>query len=280
MLNYGFKAHYAYRAVGEFARHLIPDELLVSEPGTPPAVPTAPLLEVHDTSSPLPVRPDGSMPASNANLDVPRIQHSTSSSSGASRGDTFAEKVDEKLEAAKIHLNDTLGKTPTAVSPALTPPSQSRREATTTVDTQLVQAQRQTSTFVRQRISIRGVPRDLEPASSMPILSSPPSSIGIIKEGPVVRWLTGMQIYDKKYKRVAHKAIKTRTRNTSRANVMLERARAAGVLGSDDRMREGAGARRHKRALDILDLENETPPPSAICGRLDVVSERISLSPR
>lgn len=191
---------------------------------------------------------------------------------------TFTKMVDGKL-ISEITTNPTTGKTPTIVSPALTPPE---RQGDLANETQLKSSSPTNSTaqttsdvkpetFVRQRISIRGVPRPMEPAEEIPILGLPHDQIGIVKEGPVVRWLTGLQIYDKKYKSEAKKSIKMRQHNKSRAQMLLDRARAAGIaIDATDGVRQ-LEVGNVKRPLDVLDLADERPPPSAICGRLDTV---------
>jgi hypothetical protein len=46
-------------------------------------------------------------------------------------------------------------------------------------------------TMIRERVNIYGNVRPMEPVEDMAILHTPPSQIGIIKEAPVRRWLSG-----------------------------------------------------------------------------------------
>ena len=45
--------------------------------------------------------------------------------------------------------------------------------------------------MIRERISIRGIVRPLEPESDLQGLQLEPKDIGVIKEGPVKRYLEG-----------------------------------------------------------------------------------------
>lgn len=130
----------------------------------------------------------------------------------------------------------------------------------------------QPETFIRERISIRGVPRSMEAPSEIAALRLPFGEIGIVKEGPVVRWLTGLQIYDKKYARQAKKAMKTRQHNERQAQILLEKARNEGVIQGDARTACCISNDGLRRPNDVLDLVEEHPPPSAICARSDTVS--------
>lgn len=45
--------------------------------------------------------------------------------------------------------------------------------------------------MIRERVSINGVIRPLNPESELQALNVDPEDIGVIKEGPVKRWLEG-----------------------------------------------------------------------------------------
>lgn len=97
--------------------------------------------------------------------------------------------------------------------------------------------------------------------------------------------------YDKKYKRSSRKAIVKRNANLKRWESLVDVARSAGVgvdagwemnfRDSTDNDRDWEDV-RDGRKMDILDVVAERIPPSAICGRRDVVSRILStlLSPR
>ena len=111
----------------------------------------------------------------------------------------------------------------------------------------------------------------MECPSEIGALRLPLDEIGVVKEGPVIRWLTGLQVYNKKYSRQAKKAIKTRQYNERKAQMLVEKARNAGILQDDTR--HGTNDELTLTPPnDVLGLDGENPPPSAICGRRDTVS--------
>lgn len=133
--------------------------------------------------------------------------------------------------------------------------------------------------MIRERVDIRGQIRPLEPESELQGLQVRPEEIGVIKEGPVHRYLTGQSLWDKKFRREAKRVEKRRAKNEQKALRILERAAAQGLL----RRKGGRGtADLGKHSSDKAtwsdlasfgptDLEGETPPPSAIAGRRDTV---------
>ncbi|KAF8309400.1 alpha/beta-hydrolase [Clavulina sp. PMI_390] len=296
-------AHYAYRAIGEFARHVIPH----------PESGHSQIAEHTHAEGQLEGR--HSSPSMSTSVKIADTQDAVCPEENQQ---TLVDMMDKKLEDVNMDTNPTKSKTPTAVSPALTPPgeredenaasaSRSHTPSPMAIDPQVPT---QHETFVRQRISIHGVPRPLEPSHEIPILASSlhgsastPSStthpifdhtaIGVISEAPVIRWLTGLQMYDKKYKRQAKKSLAVRTVNQKRAEGWVEKAKVAGVditpsewewnfrpghTGSDDEEIELL-ADGVKRPLDVLDLRDgrERPPPSAICGRTDTAESLVLL---
>lgn len=113
----------------------------------------------------------------------------------------------------------------------------------------------------------------METASEVGALRVPFDKIGIVKEAPVVRWLSGLQMYDKKYYRKAKKAMKTRQHNDRKAQILTEKAQKAGIIQGDNRrVWNAVDDDELSRPNDVLDLSGEHPPPSAICGRRDTVS--------
>lgn len=53
--------------------------------------------------------------------------------------------------------------------------------------------------MIRERISTRGLRRPLEDEKDIPALHVPQEEIGMIKELPAKRYLTGQALWDKKY---------------------------------------------------------------------------------
>lgn len=89
--------------------------------------------------------------------------------------------------------------------------------------------------MVRQRVDRHGHIYDLVPASSLPALQMPANEIGVIKPGPVRKWLMAKQKWDVKFAKEKRKVQKKRMKD------MLN-----GFEGFGD---------------------NEVPPPSALAGR-------------
>ncbi|KAI0870001.1 hypothetical protein GGS24DRAFT_505211 [Hypoxylon argillaceum] len=88
--------------------------------------------------------------------------------------------------------------------------------------------------IIRQRVSRHGVIRPLEPATELPACVLDPNEIGVIKEGPVRKWLEQRGQWDSRF-------------STARAKVDKRRLKEmiAGYQGFD----------------------GETPPPSALAAR-------------
>ena len=70
----------------------------------------------------------------------------------------------------------------------------------------------------------------MEPKEDIPALQVKPQSVGIIKEPPVKRWLTGQEMWDKRYKHKAQKVIKQRRKYEEKAARLLQHAHEQGVI--------------------------------------------------
>lgn len=88
--------------------------------------------------------------------------------------------------------------------------------------------------MIRQRVSQHGVIRPLEPAAQLPSCIMHPNEIGVVKEGPVRKWLEARRQWDSRFSNARSKVHKKRLKE------ML-----AGYQGFD----------------------GETPPPSALAAR-------------
>jgi hypothetical protein len=89
--------------------------------------------------------------------------------------------------------------------------------------------------MIRQRVDRHGITRPLEPESELPGCSLPPNEIGMIKEGPVKKWMTAKREWDTRYASVKRRVQKQRAR---------EMAKGYQQFG-----------------------DGEVPPPSALAGR-------------
>ena len=90
--------------------------------------------------------------------------------------------------------------------------------------------------MIRQRVDRHGDIFPLEPASSMPALQMSPSEIGVIKPGPVRKWLAAKKEWDTKFAKEKRRVQKQRIK---------EMAQGYQGFGEDD----------------------DAPPPSALAGR-------------
>ena len=102
--------------------------------------------------------------------------------------------------------------------------------------------------MIRQRISTHGVIREMEPASDIPALNISLEEICVMHAGPTKRWLDAKQIWDDKY---------------AKQNRKVRRAREREYLDASN------------RGLQYGDVMGETPPPSALAGRLRIQKERV-----
>ncbi|KAJ9105166.1 hypothetical protein QFC19_003626 [Naganishia cerealis] len=139
--------------------------------------------------------------------------------------------------------------------------------------------------FIRQRVSLNGECRPLEDAKDLPFLHLPLEEIGVVKEAPALRYLTGQALWDEKFKSVAKRIEKRRLahlkeaeRNGQKAIIKWKRHFAEKRDGRDE-------GKPFDEAAYIMDndiswawaLQDEIPPPSAIVGRRDT-SEAMALA--
>lgn len=89
--------------------------------------------------------------------------------------------------------------------------------------------------MIRQRVDRHGNIFPLDPPSSLPALQVSPNEVGVIKSGPVQKWLNAKKDWDTKYAREKRKVQRQRTKEM-----------AKGYQGFGD---------------------DEVPPPSALAGR-------------
>ncbi|KDN37665.1 alpha/beta-hydrolase [Tilletiaria anomala UBC 951] len=129
--------------------------------------------------------------------------------------------------------------------------------------------------MIRERVDIRGKIRPMEPEEHFAALQLPPDEIGIIKEGPAVRYMTGQRLWAKKFKSEAKRVAKRKAQNEAKALCILRRAAQRGLLNTPNH-----GVAKYTTAgrtvtwttgmrYGPMDLSDETPPPSAIAGRRD-----------
>ncbi|KAI1786660.1 alpha/beta-hydrolase [Ganoderma leucocontextum] len=127
--------------------------------------------------------------------------------------------------------------------------------------------------FIRERVDPLGKVRPMETADQMAALRLQRSEIGLIKEGPVRRWLAGQEAWDKRFRKRASVVLRKRKRYEAKWENLLDHAKQQGLFGDKASVRSSVvstgGAIEPHRRWGPLDLENECPPPSAIAGRKD-----------
>jgi hypothetical protein len=145
--------------------------------------------------------------------------------------------------------------------------------------------------MIRERVDIHGKVRPMEPREQITALQIPAEEVGLLREAPIRRWLTGQELWDRKFSRTAVKVVKQRKNIEETAEKLLETARELGlVLAHEDRgLQVGdpqlppkttnnasfatskRGVVDGERRYGPLDLEDERPPPTAIAKRKDTV---------
>ncbi|KAI0066158.1 alpha/beta-hydrolase [Artomyces pyxidatus] len=145
--------------------------------------------------------------------------------------------------------------------------------------------------MIRERVDVAGRVRPMEREADIAALHVRPTDIGIMKEDPARRWVTGQELTDKKFARAAVKVMAHRRRLAAHAEKLLAEARSQGLMVERDAPEQqqgpGGGAAEkvgvsrgdsavkkdgrspEKMRWGPLDLENERPPPTAIAGRRD-----------
>ena len=104
--------------------------------------------------------------------------------------------------------------------------------------------------MIRERVTIRGVVRQMEPAEQINCLQLDPRSICTIKQGPVAKFMATRRLHDTKYK-------------NRKAQIQRRRAR------------EYAAAKRG--GFKLGDFGDDHPPPTAIAGRASLNDAKVIL---
>ena len=128
--------------------------------------------------------------------------------------------------------------------------------------------------MIRERVDTRGKIRPMEPEPEMQALKMKPAEIGMIKEGPAVRYMTGQAIWAKKFHKEAKRVTKRKAANEVKAEEILRKAVQKGLLsqGRGAAAPYDNGSKAHwtsEARFGPTDILDETPPPSAIAGRRD-----------
>ncbi|KAE8216523.1 hypothetical protein CF327_g374 [Tilletia walkeri] len=142
--------------------------------------------------------------------------------------------------------------------------------------------------MIRERVDIRGQIRGMEEETQLQALQLKPEEIGVIKEGPCLRYMAGQTLWDRKFKHAVKKVEHKRRDNEHKAASILRKAYQQGLLDNSSLLagQGGIGGRGDDGKLSEWEdwlatngpttILKETPPPSAIVGRRDT-AESIQL---
>jgi len=140
-------------------------------------------------------------------------------------------------------------------------------------------------TMIRERVSTHGAIRPLEPETELPAMKVPSELIGTLSELTIRRYVTGKEIFDKKFARAIKRIERHRLRNIDRASQDMKQHIAA-LQHYLDRESSAVGPTSSSTGVDrttaevtlstpsswnmawALD-EDERPPPSSIVARRD-----------
>lgn len=128
--------------------------------------------------------------------------------------------------------------------------------------------------MIRERISISGTIRPLEPEKDLPALQIPTEHLGTVSERWVQRYVAITEHHEKKYA----KRIKDLAKRRERAIGNLQHVRGsregpASLHGWGVKMtkkRKGKGKNTIGLLAWALDVEDERPPPSSLVARRDI----------
>lgn len=95
-----------------------------------------------------------------------------------------------------------------------------------------------TDHMIRERVSVQGRVRQLEPESELQGCQLKPEEIGVIKAGPIHRWLEGKAKWDERFGRKYAKIAKARERTVRRSNMSVA-PRLARLAHTDARSMTG-----------------------------------------
>ncbi|GAA5920760.1 hypothetical protein JCM1841_004171 [Sporobolomyces salmonicolor] len=260
-------AKYCFRAIASFAKFVT-------------AGPNEQAAAVSATDMELPVERDPTHPDANGLLSPPSShQNSTSALSGGSTSTLPA--LPHTHNGKKVH----------------------NLEKTIYLGTQPFNRPDYIDNMIRERVSITGVVRPMEPQADMQALTLDPEDIGLIKESPVKRYLAGKAIWDKKFKNEYKRVQKRREKHLRMAmreeakrvtkrvsELQKEKKKGSGSGSSTSTQQSEADTGALERITDspepldlaeneiglggIWNLHGEHPPPSSIAARKDTGEAR------
>lgn len=256
-------AKYAYRSIAEFVGHVTDND------------------EAHLNRSPFPElhRPVSSVWSHDHELDPHRRKRGSRTSRMKKSGLSEAQPSDNALD---INLYKE------GVQNLVKEIGCDNAELRSAIDDKNATVDIPGITMIRERVDIWGKTRPMEAKEDIPALRIRPEEIGLIREAPAIRWVKGQDEWDATFKKSAQKAIRQRRTLESKASTLIERAIEQGLVlhsGRTDMSQKSHGIQashvkstsdqsidgtiQEDRRWGPFDLDDETPPPSAIAGRRD-----------
>ncbi|SGY34354.1 BQ5605_C002g01619 [Microbotryum silenes-dioicae] len=216
-------AKYCYRAISSFVKFVTADENESDVDGEVLASPVSNTgmqlpLEIstahedaqlhHERAAEMaPPTPISSEPQDINNLTQPRsqihIDTSVPTEKTAHNGEVKRKRSAFSI-AMKSHTNlveRANGDSPTGQSDLSLSRHYTDLEKTIYASTQPFHRPDYVDNMVRERVSLTGVVRPMEPEEEVEVLKIPKDDLGLVKEGPVKRYLAGKAKWDKKFKR-------------------------------------------------------------------------------
>ncbi|KAF7798891.1 hypothetical protein EIP86_010119 [Pleurotus ostreatoroseus] len=247
------KAKYAYRSIAEFAKHVTQNP--------PEHVALNPFPELHRPPADI---PDESSSSDEDYDDDPVFPHAPKSENGSSASSTSSgrfsglfkrerrpapppsskhqdirlyeaneEKLAIEVKEGKVEVGEGGSSGESTPQPVPSPEQSSNATSTSETSGKPPPSKPETDVpnviMIRERVDIYGRVRPMESKEEIEALHVPPRQIGIIKETPVRRWLKGQEAWDRQYKHVALKMMKTRVRYEHKYAKLLERAKEQGL---------------------------------------------------
>lgn len=142
--------------------------------------------------------------------------------------------------------------------------------------------------MIRERVSIKGVVRPLEPQEELQAFTWDHNLIGVLSELAIRRYIDARDKFAKKYKATARAVEQTRRKNLAAAKQDIDRNVEAlkTARNNSPGPRTRSGSLREEMQAETLDLgsgrwnwawalsHDERPPPSSIVSRRDTVEAR------
>jgi hypothetical protein len=134
------------------------------------------------------------------------------------------------------------------------------------------------SGMIRERVSTKGIVRDLEPEDELPALEMPLDLIGMVNELGVKRYLDSQTVWEKRFKETLKTVAKQRKRHIDAADVedtsRFTKLKASVLSKDKDDEERNKVINSAKWSWSWVVAGDENPPPSSIVARRDTAEAR------